>query len=153
MHVYFQMDMTRDFIAFILKLWSVMHQIVPILFYLYGNSRIIILSPKLTSPKSIPYFLIIEEEFATTVEFLKNKKSPVLTGLVLFGCTVLFSSVVNSFCHGFTDISTSYMRTVWGFVAAIPPGLVAGAIWGMKSKALLWVKSVRRTDEIFPAGK
>ena len=29
------MDMTRDFIAFLLKVWSVMHQIVPILFYLF----------------------------------------------------------------------------------------------------------------------
>lgn len=55
---------------------------------------------------------------------LKKEKSSVLTGLVLFGCTVLFSSVINSFCHGFTDITTSYLRVVWGFVAAIPVSLL-----------------------------
>ncbi len=62
------------------------------------------------------------------VLFVLSEKHKLLRWLFAVGSAVLFSSVMNTFCHVFTDATTSALRTVNGLLFAIPLILIIFAI-------------------------
>jgi len=48
------------------------------------------------------------------------KTKGVLKPVISVGSSILFASVMNSFCHVFTDASTIYLRTLNGFLFSLP---------------------------------
>lgn len=50
----------------------------------------------------------------------KEKKSPFFKMIFALGTSVLFSSIINSFCHVFTNAVTIYIRTFNGFIMSLP---------------------------------
>ncbi len=48
--------------------------------------------------------------------FRKNKKLQILTGIL---STLLFTSILNTFCHAFTDFRVSLIRTLNGFILGV----------------------------------
>ncbi len=54
------------------------------------------------------------------VYLIKTDSNKLIKWLFAMGGGMLFASVTNTFCHVFADVSVSYLRTVNGFVFAIP---------------------------------
>ena len=57
---------------------------------------------------------------ALSVYLTHYSSSKLLSSLTSVGCSVLFASVTNTFCHVFADFSISVMRTLNGLVFSIP---------------------------------
>ncbi len=69
-------------------------------------------------------FLIGWPLFYLYLKSIKKEGKLLLKFIYLIGTAILFSSVINSFCHVFTDTSTMYLRLVNGFVFSLPVILV-----------------------------
>ncbi len=69
-------------------------------------------------------FLIGWPLFYLYLKSIKKEGNLLLKLIYLIGTAILFSSVINSFCHVFTDTSTMYLRLVNGFVFSLPVILV-----------------------------
>ncbi len=65
-------------------------------------------------------FLIGWPCFFLFLYFTKEKKSPFFKIIFALGTSVLFSSIINSFCHVFTNAVTIYIRTLNGFIISLP---------------------------------
>ena len=65
-------------------------------------------------------FLIGWPAVAIFAYYRKSDVSKLLTWAFGAGSGILFASVMNTFCHVFTDVSTSVLRTLGGFVFAVP---------------------------------
>lgn len=65
-------------------------------------------------------FLIGWPMLAAAVVCIKCKAPKLLRVLVCVGSSVVFASVTNTFCHVFTDFTTSSLRTLNGIVFALP---------------------------------
>ncbi len=72
-------------------------------------------------------FLIGWPALALFVYYIKQNRSKLLRWVFAAGSAILFASVMNTFCHVFTDVSTSVLRTVNGLVFAIPLILIYSA--------------------------
>ena len=69
--------------------------------------------------------------------FFINKRLPrSLTWVVSVASCVLFASVINSFCHVFTNTLTIYGRTTDGFLAGVIVSALALAVLSAALKAL-----------------
>jgi len=67
------------------------------------------------------------------------KRNKIVRWVFAVGSSILFASVINTFCHVFTDVSTSALRTVNGLVFALP--FIAVALGANK----LILKMIKRT--------
>ncbi len=65
-------------------------------------------------------FLIGWPFFALSVFYMKEGKSKLVRFAVGVGASVLFASVINTFCHVFTDFSVSFARTLYGLLFSLP---------------------------------
>lgn len=63
-------------------------------------------------------FLLGYPSLVLFVYYIKNTKSKVMPFLTAVGSSILAASVINSFCHVFTDLTTIYMRVINGIVIA-----------------------------------
>ncbi len=70
-------------------------------------------------------FLIGWPILAFSACLIKNSSSKILSWAVCVGSSVLFASVINTFCHVFTDFSVSALRTVNGLLFSLPFVIVA----------------------------
>lgn len=61
-------------------------------------------------------FLVGWPCFALFLYYIKNTRSNILGWCFFVGSSILFASVINSFCHVFTATSTIFMRVLNGFV-------------------------------------
>ena len=73
-------------------------------------------------------FLIGWPAVALFAYYIKNNHSKLLTWAFAAASGILFASVMNTFCHVFTDVTTSALRTVNGLVFAIPLILIFWAV-------------------------
>ena len=73
----------------------------------------------------------------------KHKMPRLLRWLFGIGSAVLFASVMNTFCHVFTDATTSALRTVNGLLFAIPLILIVFAA----SRIFLSLTAKRKLDK------
>ncbi len=48
------------------------------------------------------------------------RRSKIIRWVFAVGSSIIFASVINTFCHVFTDVSTSALRTVNGLIFALP---------------------------------
>ncbi len=65
-------------------------------------------------------FLIGWPAVAIFAYYRKSNISKLLTWAFGAGSAILFASVMNTFCHVFTDVSTSVLRTLGGLVFSVP---------------------------------
>lgn len=65
-------------------------------------------------------FLICWPCLALFVYYTKNYYGSIIRWVFAVGSSVLFASVINTFCHVFTNVTVSFMRTVYGLLFAIP---------------------------------
>lgn len=65
-------------------------------------------------------FLIGYPLLALSVYYTKYSYNKLIKWVVYSGSSILFSSVINTFCHVFTDFSISSLRTVNGLVFSLP---------------------------------
>ena len=65
-------------------------------------------------------FLIGWPALAIFAYYIHSDKSKLLTWAFAAGSSILFASVMNTFCHVFTDMTTSVLRTVNGLVFSVP---------------------------------
>ncbi len=65
-------------------------------------------------------FLIGWPVFALSVFYMKEGKSKLVRFATGVGASVLFASVINTFCHVFTDFGISFIRTVYGLLFSLP---------------------------------
>lgn len=65
-------------------------------------------------------FLIGWPMLALAVYYIKHPVSVPLRLLTSVGSSILFASIINTFCHVFTDFSVSALRTFNGFVFSLP---------------------------------
>jgi len=60
--------------------------------------------------------------------FIKTEKSEILTALTGVGASILFASVVNTFCHVFTQVRIMELRVIYGAIFGLPVSLAALAV-------------------------
>jgi len=65
-------------------------------------------------------FLIGYPFLALFVYYTKYPHSKLIKWITLVFTSILFASVINTFCHVFTDFSISLLRTVNGFIFSVP---------------------------------
>ncbi len=59
------------------------------------------------------------------VYYLKNVRVPLFTWIFATGSSILFASVINSFCHVFTGVQIIYSRVINGLIIALVAGVFA----------------------------
>lgn len=75
-------------------------------------------------------FLVCWPCLALFVYYSRHNVSKLLRWFFAVGASVLFASVTNTFCHVFTDVTVSFLRTVYGLIFSIPFILTAlGINW------------------------
>ncbi len=65
-------------------------------------------------------FLIGWPALALFAYCIKQNRSKLLCYVFAAGSSILFASVMNTFCHVFADVSISMLRTVYGLLFALP---------------------------------
>lgn len=65
-------------------------------------------------------FLIGWPALALFAYYGKHRFSRIAKWIFASASTLIFASVINTFCHVFTDFSTSFLRTVYGLVFSLP---------------------------------
>lgn len=65
-------------------------------------------------------FLIGWPALALFAYFMKNDYGKLPKWIFSIASSVIFASVINTFCHVFTDVSTSALRTLYGLILSVP---------------------------------
>ena len=73
-------------------------------------------------------FLIGWPALALFAYYIKNNHCKLMTWAFAAASGILFASIMNTFCHVFTDATTSALRTVNGLVFAIPFVLIFSVV-------------------------
>ncbi len=65
-------------------------------------------------------FLIGWPALALFAYYVKNDYGKLPKWIFSVAASVIFASVINTFCHVFTDVSTSALRTLYGLILSVP---------------------------------
>ncbi len=65
-------------------------------------------------------FLVCWPCLALFVYYTRHNYGSIIRWVFAVGSSVLFASVINTFCHVFTNVTVSFMRTVYGLIFALP---------------------------------
>ena len=87
-------------------------------------------------------FLIGWSALALFAYYTKNDFGKIPRWIFSVGASIIFASVINTFCHVFTDVSTSALRTLYGLILSIPFTLIFMAINKLILKFLYNKKSL-----------
>lgn len=111
-------------------IWVLLAAILVLAVYLLrsGNTSISALETKIRNVIGVisrarprtKEFLIGWPALALFAYYIKHKRSKLLCWVFAAASSILFASVMNTFCHVFTDTATSALRTVNGLVFALP---------------------------------
>ena len=69
-------------------------------------------------------FLIGWPALALFAYYAKNDYGKIPKWLFSVASSVIFASVINTFCHVFTDVTTSALRTLYGLILSVPFTLI-----------------------------
>lgn len=72
------------------------------------------ITEKLIARPRTKEFLFAWPCYVLFLYFLKTEKSPILTALCGVGASILFASVINTFCHVFTPVTVMELRVIYG---------------------------------------
>lgn len=81
---------------------------------------------------------------ALFIYYMKNSSSKLVKIIYAFFSSVLFASCINTFCHVFTDVKVSILRTLYGFLF----GLIFIIIALIINKFILCIISKIKRDKI-----
>lgn len=85
-------------------------------------------------------FLVGWPCLALFVYYVKNTDSKLFKWCFAVGSSILFASVINSFCHVFTSVSIIYSRVVNGLLVGIAAALIALVVNGVILSVIDYIK-------------